>query len=214
MEECTGLRERKKAATRLALHEAALSLAVEHGPDRITVEAIADAANVSRRTFSNYFGGKEEALFHGDTLRLRRLLRLVADQPAELSPWAALTRAAWSRPRTATTTRPSRGSTGVAGCTATRAWPPTRSARTPVGGDETRGAGPPADRTGRGVAGPDRRRDVPRPRGSPPTSGWSTRGGRCATCCATCSPWPPRRRAERAACPSDRWNGRRKRHPA
>ncbi|MEU7792767.1 MULTISPECIES: TetR/AcrR family transcriptional regulator [Micromonospora] len=94
MDECTGLRERKKAATRLALHEAALSLAAEHGPDRITVEAIADAANVSRRTFSNYFGGKEEALFHGDTVRLRRLLTLVAEQPAELSPWAALTRAA------------------------------------------------------------------------------------------------------------------------
>ncbi|MDG4801054.1 TetR family transcriptional regulator [Micromonospora sp. WMMD980] len=94
MDECTGLRERKKAATRLALHEAALRLAAEHGPDRITVEAIADAANVSRRTFSNYFSGKEEALFHGDTVRLRRLLELVAEQPAELPPWTALTRAA------------------------------------------------------------------------------------------------------------------------
>lgn len=94
MDECTGLRERKKAATRLALHEAALRLAVEHGPDRVTVEAIADAANVSRRTFSNYFAGKEEALFHGDTMRLRRMLELVAAQPPELPPWAALTRAA------------------------------------------------------------------------------------------------------------------------
>ncbi|MGC4892949.1 TetR/AcrR family transcriptional regulator [Micromonospora sp. DT31] len=93
MEECVGLRERKKAATRQALHEAALRLAVEHGPDRVTVEAIADAANVSRRTFSNYFCGKEEALFHGDTLRLRQLLAQVADEPAELPPWAALTRA-------------------------------------------------------------------------------------------------------------------------
>ncbi|MET7836958.1 TetR family transcriptional regulator [Micromonospora sediminicola] len=94
MDECTGLRERKKAATRLALHEAALRLAVEHGPDRVTVEAIADAANVSRRTFSNYFSGKEEALFHGDTLRLRRLLELVARQPTDLPPWRALTEAA------------------------------------------------------------------------------------------------------------------------
>ncbi|MET7968800.1 TetR family transcriptional regulator [Micromonospora sp. NPDC005305] len=94
MEESTGLRERKKAATRLALHEAALRLAAEQGPDRVTVEAIADAANVSRRTFSNYFSSKEEALFHGDTMRLRRLLDLIAEQPADLTPWAALSGAA------------------------------------------------------------------------------------------------------------------------
>jgi AcrR family transcriptional regulator len=94
MQEATGLRERKKAATRLALHEAALRLAAEHGPERITVEAIADAANVSRRTFSNYFSSKEEALFHGDTARLRRLVDLLHERPAEEPPWTALTQAA------------------------------------------------------------------------------------------------------------------------
>ncbi|SBT44105.1 TetR/AcrR family transcriptional regulator [Micromonospora narathiwatensis] len=93
MDEAAGLRERKKAATRLALHEAALRLAAEHGPDRVTVEAIADAANVSRRTFSNYFSSKEEALFHGDTRWLRRLLDLLRAQPAGEPPWAALSRA-------------------------------------------------------------------------------------------------------------------------
>ncbi|MFD2765355.1 TetR/AcrR family transcriptional regulator [Micromonospora eburnea] len=94
MDETAGLRERKKAATRLALHEAALRLAAEQGPDRVTVEAIADAANVSRRTFSNYFSSKEEALFHGDTRRLRRLLDLLRARPADEAPWAALSRAA------------------------------------------------------------------------------------------------------------------------
>ncbi|GGO21705.1 TetR family transcriptional regulator [Micromonospora parathelypteridis] len=94
MDETTGLRERKKAATRLALHEAALSLAAEQGFDGLTVEAIADAANVSRRTFSNYFSSKEEALFHGDTRRLRRLLQLIGEQPVDEPPWAALSRAA------------------------------------------------------------------------------------------------------------------------
>jgi AcrR family transcriptional regulator len=57
-----GLRERKKTATRQALHEAAVRLAVERGVDNVTIEAIADAASVSRRTFSNYFAGKEQAL--------------------------------------------------------------------------------------------------------------------------------------------------------
>ncbi|WBB70008.1 TetR family transcriptional regulator [Micromonospora sp. WMMD812] len=94
MEEGSGLRERKKAATRLALHEAALRLAAEQGLDRVTVEAIADAANVSRRTFSNYFSSKEEALFHGDTMRLRRLLELIHEQPSGAPPWTALSRAA------------------------------------------------------------------------------------------------------------------------
>jgi AcrR family transcriptional regulator len=94
MEESTGLRERKKAATRLALHEAALRLATEQGLDRVTVEAIADAANVSRRTFSNYFSSKEEAIFHGDAVRLRRLLELVRQQPAGAPPWSVLSQAA------------------------------------------------------------------------------------------------------------------------
>ncbi|GIJ46423.1 TetR family transcriptional regulator [Virgisporangium aliadipatigenens] len=88
------LRERKKTATRMALHEAALRLAVEHGLERITVEAIADAASVSRRTFSNYFAGKEEALLYGDHARMRTFLAHVRDRPAGEPPWEALTRAA------------------------------------------------------------------------------------------------------------------------
>lgn len=89
-----GLRERKKAATRQALHDAAVRLAIEHGPDRITVEAIADEAGVSRRTFSNYFGSKEEALMHGDLQRVRSLIASVRARPADEAPWAALTAAA------------------------------------------------------------------------------------------------------------------------
>jgi AcrR family transcriptional regulator len=88
------LRERKKSATRMALHEAALRLAVEHGPDRVTVEAIADDAGVSRRTFSNYFASKEDALLYGDHARMRAFLERVNDRPPGEPPWEALTRAA------------------------------------------------------------------------------------------------------------------------
>lgn len=94
METTLGLRERKKAATRQALHEAALRLAIEHGIDNVTVEAIADAATVSRRTFSNYFSSKEEALFHADREFTRRLVALVHERPAGEPPWTALARAA------------------------------------------------------------------------------------------------------------------------
>lgn len=90
----TGLRERKKAATRQALHEAAVRLAIEHGLDRVTVEAIADAAEVSRRTFSNYFASKEEALLYGDHARMCLLLEAVRARPADEAPWPVLTAAA------------------------------------------------------------------------------------------------------------------------
>jgi AcrR family transcriptional regulator len=88
------LRTRKKAATRQSLHEAALRLAMAHGLDGVTVEDIADEAGVSRRTFSNYFANKEEAILHRDRERTRTLLSLLAARPAGERPWLALRRAA------------------------------------------------------------------------------------------------------------------------
>ncbi|NJP94174.1 TetR family transcriptional regulator [Nonomuraea sp. FMUSA5-5] len=90
METTVGLRERKKAETRQAVHEAALRLVVEHGLDAVTVEAIADAANISRRTFSNYFSGKEDALLYGEEQRIRALVEQVRAQPEGLTAWQAL----------------------------------------------------------------------------------------------------------------------------
>ena len=89
-----GLRERKKAATRQALHQAAVRLALAHGADKITVEAVADEAGVSRRTFSNYFANKEEALLYGDHQRIAVLIGMVQARPAGEGPWEALTAAA------------------------------------------------------------------------------------------------------------------------
>ncbi|MEU1351827.1 TetR family transcriptional regulator [Streptomyces sp. NPDC005775] len=90
MERAVGLRERKKEATRQAVHEAALRLTVEHGFDQLTVEAVADAAGISRRTFSNYFAGKEDALLHGEEQQIRELVRAVRERPADEGAWPAL----------------------------------------------------------------------------------------------------------------------------
>lgn len=49
------LRERKKLATWRAIRTAALRLFDEQGYEATTVEQIAEAANVSRATFFNYF---------------------------------------------------------------------------------------------------------------------------------------------------------------
>ncbi|MBX6383968.1 MAG: TetR family transcriptional regulator [Microbispora sp.] len=90
METTPGLRERKKAETRQAIHKATLRLAVERGLDHVTVEDIVEAANISRRTFSNYFGSKEDALLYGEEQRIRDMVRAVRERPAEESGWQAL----------------------------------------------------------------------------------------------------------------------------
>ena len=57
-----GMRERKKLATREALSAAALRLALEHGPQNVRVDDIAEAAGVSPRTYNNYFSSREQAI--------------------------------------------------------------------------------------------------------------------------------------------------------
>lgn len=61
-DESGGLRARKKLATRKALSEAALRLALENGMANVRVGDIADAAGVSLRTYNNYFSSAEAAV--------------------------------------------------------------------------------------------------------------------------------------------------------
>lgn len=77
----TGLRERKKAATRSALGDAAWSMCVQHGLDGVTVEQIARSAGVSLRTFFNYFSSKEEAVVAGDVTAVGAFVREFAARP-------------------------------------------------------------------------------------------------------------------------------------
>ncbi|MEP6481736.1 MAG: helix-turn-helix domain-containing protein [Rhodoglobus sp.] len=57
-----GLRERKRLATRRAIQLAVVDLVSERGLDGVTVDEISRVADVSPRTFFNYFASKEEAM--------------------------------------------------------------------------------------------------------------------------------------------------------
>ncbi|MGW5029164.1 TetR/AcrR family transcriptional regulator, partial [Streptomyces albidoflavus] len=94
----TGLREQKKQATRAALREAALRLALEHGPENVRVDDIADAAGVSPRTYNNYFSSREQAIVAAITAeREARIAEEVTAAPAHTSLADALTGAILAR---------------------------------------------------------------------------------------------------------------------
>jgi AcrR family transcriptional regulator len=90
MGEILGLRQRKKRTTRQALASAALRLAAERGPERVTVDAISQAAGVSPRTFFNYFATKEEAIVGADPEAGPELRARLEARPSDEAPLEAL----------------------------------------------------------------------------------------------------------------------------
>jgi AcrR family transcriptional regulator len=89
----TGLRERKKLATRKALSDAALRLAVDRGLENVTIEDITAEANVALRTFRNYFTSKYEAVAAIGADRAYRIGASLLERPAGEPLWEALTHA-------------------------------------------------------------------------------------------------------------------------
>ncbi|MEV8509180.1 helix-turn-helix domain-containing protein [Actinoplanes sp. NPDC051475] len=85
-----GRRERKKAATRQAIADAALRLFLEHGYDRVSIRDIADAADVSTTTLFKHFAGKEALVFDEDQAREAELVAAVRERDAGRSILDAL----------------------------------------------------------------------------------------------------------------------------
>src|SRR5882757_5137760 len=100
--EATGLRERRKRATRQLLIDTATAMFLEHGFDAVTVAQIAEVCEVSPTTVFNYFPTKESlvldlpddllaalraALADPETTPLEGLARILAGELDNLTSW-------------------------------------------------------------------------------------------------------------------------------
>jgi AcrR family transcriptional regulator len=77
-----GLRARKRQQTRERLTRAAMTLFLERGFEATTLDDIAAAADVSRRSFFHYFASKEDVVFAWQEEIIAALIAAVAARPA------------------------------------------------------------------------------------------------------------------------------------
>ena len=77
-----GLRERKRQQTRERLTRAAMALFLERGFEATTLDDIAAAADISRRSFFHYFESKEDVVFAWQEEITAALIAAVAARPA------------------------------------------------------------------------------------------------------------------------------------
>lgn len=86
------LRSQKQDLVRDAIYKTALGLFAENGYDDTTVEEVAQAAGVSRRSFFRYFASKDEVLARNVLEYGAALAEAVRSCPQELSSFEVLQR--------------------------------------------------------------------------------------------------------------------------
>jgi AcrR family transcriptional regulator len=96
-----GRRERKRRQTRERIESAARRLFLERGFDATTIEDITEAADVSKRSFFDYFPSKEEVVAAWQDGFARELIGAVAAQPEDASVVEVIEAAVNSALRTA-----------------------------------------------------------------------------------------------------------------
>jgi AcrR family transcriptional regulator len=86
----TALHERKRQAVRSFLSEVALELLTDRDFESVTVDQIAAAAGVSRRSFFRYFASKEDVVLQYLDQMAERLRDAIVARPAGEAPVAAV----------------------------------------------------------------------------------------------------------------------------
>jgi AcrR family transcriptional regulator len=85
-----GVREKKRRETRQRIVDAGLKLFGSNGYEATTIDAIAAAAGISRRTFFHYFKSKDEILISMQAGLGEQLSAAISAQPVERRPLPAL----------------------------------------------------------------------------------------------------------------------------
>jgi len=81
-----GLRARKRRETLQRITDAGMRLFIEHGYDRTTLDEIAAAAGISRRTFFYYFKSKDDILLSLQNGMGEMIAAAVRDGPKDRRP--------------------------------------------------------------------------------------------------------------------------------
>ena len=87
-----GLRERTRRAVRAELTDVALDLFIRQGYEATTVDEIATAAGISRRSLFRYFASKEAIIFDNLEDVGEQLVAALAERPEQEDVWTALRR--------------------------------------------------------------------------------------------------------------------------
>jgi AcrR family transcriptional regulator len=85
-----GLRERKRRETLQRITESGLALFITNGYEATTLEQVAEAAGISRRTFFYYFKSKEEILLSWQSGLIEAIRAAVLEQPTSQTPLEAV----------------------------------------------------------------------------------------------------------------------------
>lgn len=86
----TDRRSRKRLATRQSISDAATRLFNERGFDHVTVDDIAAAADVGRKTVFNHFARKEDMFFDLDEAAREDMVAAMQARAADIKPLEAL----------------------------------------------------------------------------------------------------------------------------
>ncbi|GGT87813.1 TetR/AcrR family transcriptional regulator [Streptomyces coeruleorubidus] len=86
----TSIREQTRSVVRSLLARTAIELFATHGYDNTTLDEVAAAAGVSRRTLFNYFSSKEDLALGGLSEQGELIAERFAQRPADEDCWASL----------------------------------------------------------------------------------------------------------------------------